>query len=292
MRRLFISFSGGETSGYMAYLLTNTAWRSWWDEIVTALANTAEENEQTLIFADRCDKAFGLDLVWLEADVQHGKRESTGHRIVSFETASRHGEPFEEVIKKYGIPNPDWPHCTRELKQNPMYSYLESIGWEYGTYDIAIGIRADERERAKQKPPVFYPLADPRWRPTTKPQVNEFWTHQPFRLELTGYQGNCKTCWKKSLPKLMTIMDESPEKFDFFERMEAQYGAVGAEFGKPETKYERRVFFRGNRSTKDLRTLHESNKDNLEAVVDDSKALPQPSLFDSCMESCEVEFSR
>lgn len=299
MNRLFASFSFGETSAYMTRLLL-TRWRKRYDEILVGFGNTAQEREETLIFGNRCDLAFGFNTVWLEAVIDPEKGKGTRHRVVTFETASRNGEPFEEMIKKYGIPGPGGRmHCTRELKTNAMLSYLESIGWERGTYDTAIGIRADEAERrdkdhvAKR---IVYPLLD--WLPTSKPMVNEFWMKQPFRLELTGYQGNCKWCWKKSMRKHMTLMSEDPSLFDFPERMEALYGKVGAEFEKETPPpYEQRVFFRNHMSTKALRAAYELNKDALARAEDDSIVLPDLQLFPldledgGCIESCEVDFS-
>ena len=295
MRRLFISFSGGETSARMAHLLL-TRWRKRWDEVVCGIANTAEENEETLVFADQCDRHFGMRLVWVEADVQHGVRSATKHRIVTFQTASRKGEPFEEVVKKYGLPGPGRFHCTRELKLNPMKSYLASIGWEEGTYDTAIGIRADEsgRRRADHVAErIIYPLLD--WLPQTKPQVNEFWMKQPFRLRLTGYQGNCKWCWKKSTRKHMTLLSEDPSKYDFPERMDRLYGTVGAEFEEGKNEYPYRTMFRGNLTTRQLRDAYEANKDSLAKAEDDAIVLPHNhELFPldneegDCMEACEI----
>lgn len=283
MKRLFCSFSGGETSGYMTYQILNH-WRGDYDEIVVGFANTGQENEATLTFVDQCDREFGFNTVWIEAEVKHGVRESTGHKVVSYLTANRNGIPFEEVIKKYGIPNSKFPHCTRELKINPLRSYLTSIGWESGTYDRAIGIRADEASRrsgSQFEERLKYPLMDAM--PTTKADINRWWALQPFRLELLSYQGNCKWCWKKSLRKLMAIMDDHPDNFDFPDEMERLYGLVGPEFKKKVEPGYRRVFFRGNRSTKDLREIHRS----INFVGQ------QPSLFldqepDGCVESCEV----
>lgn len=295
MKNLFVSFSGGETSGYMA-ALCHMAWRGKWDKIVTVFANTGEENEETLEFVHQCDRRFGLNTVWVEAVVGKG-RTGTSHRIVDISTASRRGEPYEAVIQKYGIPNQEWPHCTRELKLRPMKSYIESLGWEPGTYEAAIGIRADEpkrRSKTAKKNGIIYPLMD--MRATTKPEVNEFWMSQPFRLNLMGYEGNCKWCWKKSARKLFTIMSDNPERFNFPEKMEERYGTVGAEFGKPETKYTHRVFFRGEMSTKALREAFAENKDSLERAEDDAITLPsgmQLSLDvepQGCVDACDVNF--
>ena len=54
MKRLFISFSGGRTSAYMARRLLRD--RPADTEIVTVFANTGQEDERTLEFVDRCDR--------------------------------------------------------------------------------------------------------------------------------------------------------------------------------------------------------------------------------------------
>jgi hypothetical protein len=244
-RRICLSFSGGKTSAMMTVLLW-LKYRSRYNFIVT-FANTGEENEATLVFVDKCDRYWNLGVIWLEAVVHHDERIGSTHRIVNFKTASRDGDPFEEVIKKYGIPNKAYPHCTRELKENPIRSYLRSIGWEAGSYHIAIGIRADEQDRRVSKPERIYPLID--WAPfrTTKPEVNLWWEEQPFNLDLQEHQGNCKTCWKKSFNKLVRIATETPQYFEFNQRMERLYGLNGH-----HTNSNRRVFFRGNTSTASL----------------------------------------
>lgn len=282
MKRLFVSFSGGETSGYMTYQTINH-WHRHWDEIVVAFANTGQENEATLTFVDRCDREFGFNTVWVEADVKHGEKVSTGHKVVSYATANRNGVPFEEVIKKYGIPNSKFPHCTRELKLNPLRSYIRSLGWE--DYDTAIGIRADEanrRSKAQFEDRLKYPLMDTF--PTTKADINRWWAVQPFRLDLLSYQGNCKWCWKKSLRKLLAIMQDDPSNFDFPEEMEALYGLVGAEFKKTVAPGYQRVFFRGNKSTKDLRAMQGD-------ILSMQGTLGLDVEPEGCVESCEVDFS-
>lgn len=300
-RRLFLSFSGGETSAWMTKRCLDE-WQSRYDRIVVGFANTGEENEEALVFADRCNRYFNLSVVWLEALVHHGERKASSHLVVNFETASRNGEPYEDGCKKYGIPNQAFPWCTRELKLNVMRSYLNSIGWEEGSYDRCVGIRADEAHRRAKghvKARILYPFLDT-W-PTTKPMVNQFWVAQPFRLELAGYEGNCKWCWKKSHRKHMTVMMDNPEKFDFPERMEGLYGHVGPEFKKGVPEGYRRTFFRKNLSTKDLRaacaqaiadgTLERAENDALE--LPDGRVIHldlEPNASNGCSESCEVDF--
>ena len=286
-KRLVVSFSGGETSGYMAqWILAN--WRDRYDEIRCTFANTGQENEETLEFVRQCDEFFGLGVVWVEAVVHPGERKGSTHRIVDFATASRNGEPFEAVIAKYGIPNQASPGvCTRELKLNAMKSYLRSIGWAANTYDTAIGIRADEMERGAEARAkmerLVYPLMHEH--PRTKPQINAYWAAMPFRLNLKGYQGNCKWCWKKTLRKHLTILSENPEFYDFPERMEKLYGMTGAraaKTGKPQ------VFFRREQSTLDLRAL--AAKGGFEHYHDDARIYNDETLDRQagCSESCEV----
>lgn len=285
---LFVSFSGGETSGYLAqWAKKNLCDR--YKQIVFGFANTGEENEETLIFADQCDQHFGLDLVWLEARVIHGERIGTGFTRVNFKSASRNGEPFEEVIKKYGIPNTKFKHCTRELKERPLTAYAASLGWDF--WDTGIGIRVDEFDRisptAKQRR-IIYPLVAPE--PMTKAGINTFWREQPFRLQLKGYQGNCKWCWKKSFRKHFTLIREKPEIYDFPRRMEVKYSRVGPEFSKdppPREDYER-TFFRGNLSVESLFEASAACNSFVPAEDDAVVFDEQLDLGLGCHESCEV----
>ena len=125
---------------------------------------------------------------------------------------------------------------------------------------------------------IIYQLINSKCQPMTKPKINFWWSQQPFRLDLKGYQGNCKTCWKKSDKKLFLIANENKDWFDFMNTMEEKYPRVGAEFSKDPECIDR-VFFRKNRSAKDV--LKEA--ENFDGtVVDDSD------VYDMESESCEV----
>ena len=140
---LLVSFSGGETSAYLAkWLLDNKA-----DvyNMFFVFANTGDEEEETLRFIDLCSKKWGINIVWVEAFVHHNERIASTHKVVNFKTASRNREPFKEVIKKYGVPNQNFLHCNREMKLNPIKSYMKSLGLK--DYKTAIGIRVDEFDR-------------------------------------------------------------------------------------------------------------------------------------------------
>lgn len=277
--RLCISFSGGETSAYMCWRLME-GFKSRF-QIRVSFANTGLENEETLEFVQKCDEAFGLNVEWIEAVIEPGT--GTRSRRVDFHSASRNGEPFEALIKKYGIPNQTFPSCTRELKTAAMRHYRKDW-WPYWT---AIGIRWDEFDRRSVNADanrLIYPLIE--WK-IQKADVNRFWAAMPFRLNLKGYEGNCKTCWKKSDLKLATIAAEHPDRFDFFRRMESQY-----EYYRPESQPNRTLparFFRGHKTVNDITamslTLEKRPKDDR----NETTSIRQIDIFESgCTDSCEA----
>ncbi|ULJ65918.1 phosphoadenosine phosphosulfate reductase family protein [Wielerella bovis] len=269
---LLISFSGGRTSAYMTHKLMSD------DEILRefqphiVFANTGLEHPKTLNFINQCEKHFGWDVVWLEAVVQPEKGKGTQHKIVNYSSASRCGEPFFDVVAKYTMPNVKFRHCTRELKQAPIFSYCRE---RFGAVniDVAIGIRTDETRRVSQarnnKQRVMYPLID-RY-PTDKQDVLDFWADMPFDLGLPEYLGNCVPCFQKSDKKLLKALQDCPDYFDLIEQMEQEFGI----------KSDGQIvhFFRGNRDVAHLR-----------ALFDEIGSLPKSlNLFDggACGESCE-----
>lgn len=246
-RKMRVSFSGGRSSAMMLDILLRDYAAEY--DMAFTFANTGQEHPKTLDFIHKCDKHFGLNLVWLEAQI-NGPGVGTTHRIVTYETASRNGEPFEAYIKKHGIPNQKYPQCTTRLKTEPMDHYTkEVLGWKQGEYWTAIGIRADEMDRMnakREERKLLYPLIK---RFIFKADVKRFWRGMPFDLEIPEHMGNCTWCWKKSYRKLMTLAVDEPQVFDFPRRMEALYSGIHKGKGEQET---RRVFFRGNTDTQGI----------------------------------------
>lgn len=282
--KLCVSFSGGKTSAYMARWCQQHAHEHGFDEVRYVFANTGQEHEKTLEFVQRCDDEWGLGVTWVEAVVHHGERKGCTHKVVDFDTASRDGEPFEQVIKKYGIPNQALRFtCTRELKLNPQRSYRKSIGWD-DCYQ-AIGIRSDEIDRmqpdAREKR-VVYPLIS--MRQMDRASVDRFWSRQKFTLEIPPLMGNCVTCWKKTDRKLLTIAKAEPQRFDWNRRMEAKYGKCG---GTDEAQSFQSVFFRKSRSTDDIIALsREPFRPWVETQQDD--LFSEMDTPNGCSDSCEV----
>lgn len=281
-RRLQVSFSGGRSSGLMLHMALNNM-RSQYDDMVVTFCNTGQEDPRTLQFVDEVDRQWKAGVVWLEAVVDMKPGAGTKHRVVDFSNADREGRVFESVIQKYGIPNQAYRgHCTRELKLQPMTSYLRSIGWEAGSYDVAIGIRADEIDRIspdKERLRLVYPLAKGGIK---KADVLYWWSKQAFDLAVPEHYGNCVWCWKKSLRKHLTLAKDSPGNFDFPRRMEHLYANAGAGDGA-------RTFFRGHRSAEDIIKLSQ-----LPFIPFEDAAPLQLPLLDidlpsgGCGESCEV----
>lgn len=255
---VLISFSGGRTSAFMTRILVDYLQNQ---EQVIVFANTGKEREETLDFVHECDQRWNLGIVWVEAVINPERGKGTRHRIVDYKTASRNGEPFEEMIQKYGIPNLAYPHCSRELKRAPMESYCRSLG--YTKWNRAIGIRADEQNRMSGEKYMTYPLVE--WA-IDKRAVSDWWKNQDFDLGLQEHEGNCDFCWKKSIKKLVKLTNERPSGLDWWEQMEKKYSTIQLE-GR-QSLVEPSFFFRGNRSSQDLRDL---------AVM----ASAQTSLFDS-----------
>jgi len=244
MRKLWVSISGGRTSAYMAIEL----WLNYSDrfDLKFIYANTGLEHEETLLFLDRIDRKYKLNIVWLEAVINPEVQKGTKHKIIDFKSASRNGEPFEAMIEKYGIPNQSYPHCTRELKIQPMESYIKDIGWEKEFR--AIGIRIDEMNRCRDdaaEAKILYPLID--FFQMDKIDILDWFEDKDWDLNLHDYKGNCVTCWKKSDPKIFRIIRDEPERMTFFDDMEVKHGLSG--HNEDGTK---RVFFRGNRTAKDM----------------------------------------
>jgi hypothetical protein len=279
MKNLFVSFSGGKTSAFMTHKILTSNYKDKYDNIVVVFANTGQEHDKTLEFVHNCDVHLGFNTVWIEAEVFQEKGEGVRPKVVTYETASREGEPFEDFCAKYGIPNMISPQCTSRLKTDPMHYYVRKVlGWGKD-YDTAIGIRTDETRRVSKNAEVnniVYPLID--WFPSDKIDVNDFWEDMPFTLEIKEHQGNCKWCWKKSIKKHFMLLEENPEYFDFPDRMEKLYSTVRTD-GENKPQY----FFRGKRSTEMLKQEWQTVR---------MEGLKQSVLFEDenggCSESCEL----
>jgi 3'-phosphoadenosine 5'-phosphosulfate sulfotransferase (PAPS reductase)/FAD synthetase len=201
-----INFSGGRTSAYMAKRLIDEG-----GEYLITFQNTGKEMPQTLDFIHECDQRWNLGIVWLEY------RFGNNFEIVNYETASRNGRPFDEVIahKKYFLPNQRMRYCTNFMKIDTLKRYLKSIGVdEYTSFN---GIRYDEPRRwAKiQNTELDIELPLVKWK-VTKQDVLEWWDKQEFNLRVNEPYGNCDCCFLKGKAKLGIIAKEKPELLEWW----------------------------------------------------------------------------
>ena len=197
-----INFSGGRTSAYMTKRLIDEGLQ---DYIVT-FQNTGKEMPETLDFINECDVRWNLGIVWLEY------RKPNSFEVVTYETASRNGRPFDELIEyKNGfLPSISTRYCTEQLKITTLKRYLKSIGIkEYVSYN---GIRYDEPRRWGKVRNFNIEIEMPlvKWK-VTKEDVLNWWALQKFDLKLKEPYGNCDCCFLKGKGKLITIARERPD---------------------------------------------------------------------------------
>lgn len=252
--RLLISFSGGRTSAYMTKLLLDHVDRNL-TEVVVVFANTGKESKETYDFIRQCDKKFGFGTIWVESVINPLRGKGTRAKVVDYHTADRTGRVFENMIRKYGIPNIAFKHCTRELKIKPIRSYaIHQLGWK--NFYTAIGIRTDEAARmssSREKMKIIYPLIS--MYPSDRYDVNKFWMNQSFDLQLKSYEGNCDFCLEKSDRKLITLCKETPDHTNWWKEIEDKYSDFIPE-GRTCNKVPVR-FYRRNRSIRDFIELSE-----------------------------------
>ncbi len=303
MRTVNLCMSGGRTSGYMVEKVLELQSQGYYGDVdfVITFANTGREHENTLQFVNNCDnrwrELYDNKVIWLEA-VVHSGRLPCSHKEVDFESADREGNVFENVVAKYGLPNSNFLHCTRELKENPILSYMKSLGEGVGhmvnkslipaTYETWIGIRADEPRRLKGnrsgKQEKIFPLAD--FNPfnnetdlrASKWEVLDFWEDMPFDLDLPEHLGNCIDCHKKSFKKLkMVYQDMGENAFNFTASLDKKYSKTKAQVIDGKTIERKR--FRGYKNTEELITMFSE-------VETDTKDRTEES--GGCSESCEA----
>lgn len=215
-----IAFSGGRTSAYMLHHIIE-ANGGLPDRVVVSFQNTGREMPETLDFVQECGDRFGVKIVWLEY-----RPENPRFEVVSHNSASRNGEPFETLIRKRKfLPNRVARFCTAELKVHCMSRYLKSIGWE--RWAVARGLRADEGHRlrsasTKERYTFWHPLADAM---VSRRHVSGFWDRQPFNLRLPNVDGrtqlgNCDGCFLKSEASRAALARDYPDRAKWWADME------------------------------------------------------------------------
>lgn len=258
-----IAFSGGRTSAYMLRQIID-ANGGLPDRAVVTFQNTGREMPETLDFVREVGGRWGVKITWLEY-----RAIAPFFEIVSHNSASRSGEPFDALIdKKQYIPNQQTRFCTIELKIRTAKRYLVSLGWKHWTN--ATGIRADEPHRLNKPKPkdrwtIWNPLADAG---VGRHHVADFWQAQPFDLRLPNVRGNCwlgncDGCFLKSEAHVAAFTRDFPNRAAWWERAEARIGALETSKGRPKDNSQ----FSKRYSRAELRDFVERQGDSFDQLV-------------------------
>lgn len=216
-----ISFSGGRTSAYMLKKIVDAYDGKLPKDIHVCFANTGKEMPATLDFVHECEKMWDVKIHWLELDI--GTNPVWQTKEVTYETASRNGEPFDKLIsKKNRLPTLYQRTCTIELKINTINRFMRKMG--YKEWYSALGLRYDEPRRvsdskkSSQKHVNIAPLYEAK---VTNEDVLEFWRKSNFDLQLPSIDGktvagNCDLCFLKGTKTLLNIVKERPDLADWW----------------------------------------------------------------------------
>ena len=230
-----LSVSGGRSSMMMLSRILDAHGGRLPADVHALYTNTGRERAETLRFVADCAERWGVAIAWAERD---GSQPSGARfREVEYETASREGEPFAELIteRRY-LPNAVARFCTVALKIEVMRDWMRAQGHDRWTN--VVGLRRDEparvaklRARDHGQWDVAAPLYDAR---VTSADVAAFWKAQPFDLALRPWEGNCDGCFLKSRSRRERIFRDRPDLAAWWIAQEA---AVGGRFHAHEPGY-------------------------------------------------------
>ena len=223
-----LNVSGGLSSAYMLWLHLQENGGQLADGTIALFANTGKEREETLHFVAELTANWGVPITWLEYRYhpeRRGRRKGemkNDYEIVDYESASRDGQPFEDLIDGHRyLPNQDTRVCTMQLKVETFRRYLR-YGLGAKTWANALGIRFDEKRRWAKRmndPDTLLPLVMAR---VSKKDVQEFWAKQNFRLDIPSWKGNCDLCFLKGKTNLVHTLRNEPELADWWLAQEAK----------------------------------------------------------------------
>lgn len=217
--KICVSFSGGSSSGFMLYnLLQHNAK----EDLCVIFANTGLEHEETLKFVRRCAEEWDVYINWVE---YAGKKEL---KSVTFDTASRKGEPFDKLVSdEKCLPNVWMRFCTNKLKIKLIKQMAQKcIG---KNYTECIGIRYDEPKRwsrmlsspLNKGRDITMPMFDAKH---TLEDVTKFWDTYKFKLGIPRELGNCQGCFLKGTKSLKRVLEIEPTALDWWAGKEKESG--------------------------------------------------------------------
>ncbi|PHM52525.1 phosphoadenosine phosphosulfate reductase domain-containing protein [Xenorhabdus sp. KK7.4] len=200
-----VSFSGGRTSAYLVYLMEQR--RKQGEDVRYVFMDTGAEHPKTYEFIRDLVQHWKIDLVCLRVVINPELGKGNSYEILGLYEITNDLKPWKAMLKKYGTPYVGGEFCTDRMKLGPFKKYCdEHIGKK--AYHTWIGIRADEPKRIKRKERTSY-LAD--ISDIDKFDIIDWWSRQPFDLQIPEHLGNCCFCIKKSIQKIALAAKDEPE---------------------------------------------------------------------------------
>lgn len=250
-----VGVSGGRSSAYMAEKIVEAHGGKLPEDVYFNFNNTGKEVEETLVFVNGLQKRWGVPVTWLEFDATYGKGLSW--KIVTFETASRNGEPFEKMLHYYDqfrneekgeppiLPNPVNRMCTDRMKIKASAWWMKSMG--HTEWDAVIGIRRDEPKRyarmtasnGKERWDNVMPMYEDG---ILQADVQAYWKAQDIDLGINSDFGNCDLCFLKHENKIIRTIRRRPESAVWWI---AQEERTGQRFRKDRPSYKELAFVAG-----------------------------------------------
>lgn len=246
-----VSFSGGRSSAVLLKYLLEMHHGTLPSNYIVLFANTGKEHAGTLDFVHQIETRWNVDIHWLEYDGLLGEKPEvpsdnapiaqSDMRVnrVTYETASRNGEPWYKVIDT----NPGYAPrraarlCTYYMKVGSMWSYMAQQGRV--PFTNLVGFRSDEASRLAAtkakcgkdptRPWVEAPLVHIG---ISRDGVNAYWKDSRaelgFDLDIPIGAGNCDMCFLKGRRELARLAYANPGMIDWWIKADKYAQEIGA----------------------------------------------------------------
>lgn len=138
-----VSFSGGRTSAYLCHLIIE---RYGVENVEIVFMDTGFEHPSTYNFIRDCNKWLKSQITFLRGDFSMPLGGGVHYNVVGDRAIGCDGEPFADMMAKYGAPYIGGMFCTDRMKLKPFKKYCDDK-YGKGNYETWLGIRHDEPKR-------------------------------------------------------------------------------------------------------------------------------------------------
>lgn len=232
-KNLIVAISGGRSSAFMSYHIQNSPKYKDWNKIFV-FANTGMERPETIDFLKNIEKHWGIEIIKIEGVYSSEMGVGVKYKIVDWNELDMNAKPFEGAIMHInkgsydGLPNSGAPYCSQYMKSWPTKVIGNDI-FGSNNYKTAIGFRFEDMPKRisfaeiKMDQKRIFPLLTDFETPVTQQFLNDWWSKQPFKLEIHNKFGNCELCWKKSEKNLIEVIRHGTRFVDWVDNMEQKY---------------------------------------------------------------------